>query len=792
MPRIPRASLLFLAALIAPAAVAQPALHAYDLPAAPLAATLNRIAVQNDRVLSLDPAMVRGLDAPALRGSYTLDEALRRVTAGSGLEPVVLPGGALTVKRSTQPVATLAPINVTGTTESAWGPVQGYVARRSATATKTDTPIIETPQSISVITADRYNAQGATTIKDALAYTPGVATTTYGADSRYDWISLRGFDAYTPGFYLDGLPLRNTGNWGIWQTENYGAERIELLRGPASVLFGQTGPGGVVNVVSKRPQEEPLHELQAQLGDHQRRRIAADFTGPVDEDGKWLYRFVGMGLDAELPSHGMNNDRLYLAPSLTWRPSSDTTLTLLAQYATKRGGTYTRVRPAEGSLVPTPAGTHIPTSLLVGEPGYDHFDQTQWMAGYELEHRVSDALTLRQNLRYGRLKVDYAAVQSPGYVTVNDDVTDPANYQALRRTVSGSREHISSFTVDNQAQTDLTLGNWRHRILLGVDYQRSRIDQFSFNGGSAPDLDIYDPVYHRGPIVRPAPWMDADLTLTQTGLYVQDQIKWNERWVATLGGRYDSADSKIRSRLDGSNTRYPDHKFTGRAGLVYLDPTGWAPYVSYSESFIPTVTLDPVTGQPFKPETSRQYEAGLRYQPPGTKDSYSVAMFDLRRQNYISYDAQSMPKQTGEVTVRGVEFEATMQPIPRMNVIASYSWTPKAVVTASSNPAEIGKQATAVPLNRASLWVDYRFESRVKIGAGARFTGANYGDGGNTPAQVPSFVLVDALIGYDINHWNLALNVRNLTNKTYIANCGYGNCYYGEPRTVVATATYRW
>ncbi|RBL80524.1 TonB-dependent siderophore receptor [Streptomyces cavourensis] len=781
-----------MAALIAPAAMAQSALLAYDLPAAPLATTLNRIAVQNDRVLSVDPALVRGLDAPALRGSYTLDEALRRVTAGSGLEPVVLPGGALTLKRSPQPVATLAPINVTGAVETAWSPVQGYVARRSATATKTDTPIIETPQSISVITADRFNAQGATNIKDALAYSPGVATTTYGADSRYDWISLRGFDAYTPGFYLDGLPLRNTGNWGIWQTENYGAERIELLRGPASVLFGQTGPGGVVNVVSKRPQEEPLHELQAQLGDHQRRRIAADFTGPVDEDGKWLYRFVGMGLDAELPSHGMNNDRLYLAPSLTWRPSSDTTLTLMAQYASKRGGTYTRVRPAEGSLVPTPAGTRIPTSLLVGEPGYDHFDQTQWMAGYELEHRVSDALTLRQNLRYGRLKVDYAAVQSPGYVTVNDDITDPANYQALRRTVSGSREHISSFTVDNQAQTDLTLGDWRHRILVGVDYQRSRIDQFSFNGGSAPDLDIYNPVYHRGPMVRPAPWMDADLTLTQTGLYVQDQIKWNERWVATLGGRYDSADSKIRSRIDGSNTRYPDHKLTGRAGLVYLDPTGWAPYVSYSESFIPTVTLDPLTGQPFKPETSRQYEAGLRYQPPGTQDSYSVAVFDLRRQNYISYDAESMPKQTGEVTVRGVEFEATMQPIPRMNVIASYSWTPKAVVTASSNPAEIGKQATAVPLNRASLWVDYRFESRVKIGAGARFTGANYGDGGGTPAQVPSFVLVDAMVGYDVSHWNLALNVRNLTNKTYIANCGYGNCYYGEPRTVVATATYRW
>ncbi|MFY2840684.1 TonB-dependent siderophore receptor [Achromobacter ruhlandii] len=733
MPRLSRASLLLTAALTAPAAFAQPARLVYDLPAAPLATTLNRIAVQNDRVLSVDPALMRGLDAPALHGSYTLDEALRHVTAGSGLEPVVLPGGALTFKRNAQAVPILTPISVTGAAENAWGPVQGYVARRSATATKTDTPIIETPQSISVITADRYNTLGATNIKDALAYTPGVSTTTYGSDSRYDWVSLRGFDAYTPGFYLDGLPLRNNGNWGIWQTENYGAERIELLRGPASVLFGQTGPGGLINVVSKRPQEEPLRELQAQVGDHQRRRLAADFTGPMDEDGKWLYRFVGMGLDSELPAHGIDNDRLYLAPSLTWRPSTDTTLTLLTQYATKRGGTYTRARPAVGSLVPTPAGTHIPASLFVGEPGYDYFNQTQWMAGYELEHRVSDALTLRQNLRYGHLDLDYSAVQASGYASVNDDVTDPANYQVLRRSAFGSREHIASFNVDNQVQTDLSLGNWHHRVLVGVDYQRNRIDQVSFSGGKAPPLDINDPKYRQGPITRAKPWMDADLTLAQTGVYLQDQIKWNERWVATLGGRYDSADNKLRDRQDGTTTRISSHKFTSRAGLVYVDPTGWAPYVSYGESFIPTATVDSSQRKPFKPETSRQYEAGMRYQPPGTKDSYSVAAFDLRRRNYITYDADSIPRQTGEVTVRGVEFEATVQPIPRLNVIAAYSWTPKAAVTASSNPDEIGRQATAVPRNRASLWVDYRFESRIKVGVGARFTGANYGDGSQAP-----------------------------------------------------------
>lgn len=790
-----RASLAAAVAAAAPAAIAQPAqaVQHYEIPAGPLAVALNRIAAQNNRVLSVDPALVRNLAAPALDGQYTMQEALGRVTAGSGLEAVVLPGGALTLRRLPQtPITMLAPINVSGHAETAWSPVIGYVAKRSATGTKTDTPIIETPQSISVITADRINAIGATTLKDALGYTPGVATTTYGADSRYDWISIRGFDAYSPGFYLDGMPLRNNGNWGVWQTENYGAERIEILRGPSSVLYGQTGPGGLVNVVSKRPTEEPVRELQAQLGDHSRRQLAGDFSGPADEDGKWLYRITAMGLDSEMPEHGISNDRLYIAPSLTWRPSADTSLTLLSQYGRKKGGTYTRARPAAGSLMPTEAGTHIPSDLFVGEPGYDYFDQTQWMVGYLLEHRVNDTVTLRQNARYGKLRVDYAAVQARGYLSVNDDPADPANYQTLQRGVSGSKENISSFTIDNQVQTDLRLGNWQHRVLLGVDYQRTAIDQVSFNGGVVPPLSIYDPAYGQGGIERPEPWMDADITVAQTGVYLQDQIKWNDRWILTLGGRYDDVSGKLRNRLDGTATRFPDHRYTKRAGLVYLDPTGWAPYLSYSESFSPTSTVDPISGKPFLPETGRQYEAGVRYQPAGRTDSYSAAVFELRRKNYITYDSDSIPRQTGEVQVRGLELEATFQPIPRFNVVAAYTWTPKAEVIASSDPAEIGKQATAVPKHRASLWMDYRFESAIKVGLGARYTGSNYGDGGVSPTKVPSFLLFDAMVSYQINQWTLALNARNLANKTYFANCGYGNCYYGDQRTVIGTATYRW
>lgn len=692
-----------------------------------------------------------------------------------------------------QDSSNLPAVTVTADTEaSAKGHVNGYVAKRSATGTKTDTPILETPQSISVVTADRVAAIGATTVKDALGYTPGVTTTVFGADSRYDWISIRGFDGYAPGFYLDGMPLRNNGNWGVWQIEPYGMERIEVLRGPASVLYGQASPGGVVNVVSKRPTTEPLREVQLQLGSNNRTQVAADFSGPIDAEGKLSYRLTAVGRDSKLPAASMDDDRFYIAPSLTWRPSADTTLTLLSHFNRVRGGVYTRGRPTVGSLVPTRFGNYIPDSLFVGDPNFNHFDVDQWMVGYEFEHRFNDTFTARQNLRYGRLDVDYGAVQGRAIVPLNSNVSDPRNYQMLRRSISGSRESVSTFTLDNQLEANFVSGDWKHKVLIGLDHQRTGIEQASYSGGSAPSINIYAPVYG-GPFFVPAPYVDANTRLTQTGLYIQDQIKWGERWSLTLGGRYDRASTVIHSNLDGTRSDIPEHKFTKRGGLVYTFPSGWAPYLSYSESFSPSARLNPDTQSPFKPETGRQYEAGVRYQPVGTTDSYSAALFDLRRQNYITADANFRPRQTGEVLVRGLELEAAFQPVKRMNVTVSYAYTPKVEITASSTPSEVGAPLLAVSKHRAALWADYRFDNGIKVGLGARFTGSNRGDLNKAPVQVPSYTVFDAMIGYDIDRWSLALNVRNLADKTYFANCDqYGNCYYGDQRKVTATATYRW
>ncbi|MFJ3045535.1 TonB-dependent siderophore receptor [Herbaspirillum chlorophenolicum] len=768
-----------------------------NLRAQKLATALAELSIQTGIQIYADGAQVGQLNAPAVQGSLTARQALTQLLTGSGLGFRAQGADSFLIRKGEGSVAeegaTLPTVIVRATadSETAEGHVTGYLARRSATATKTDASILETPQSISVVTSDFIAASGATRLKEALAYTPGINTSPWGADSRFDWAILRGFDAQTPGYYLDGLQLRNNNSWAIWQTESYGAERIEVLRGPASVLYGQNGAGGMINVVSKRPTEEPLHELQVQVGDNSRRQIAGDFSGPLDEQGKLLYRLTGLVREASLPGSGLPNDRTYIAPALAWRPSTDTSLTLLSHYLRVRDGSSYGGFPEVGTLLPNPNGQFSPTTYT-GEPGFDHFNQDQWMVGYLFEHRLNDTWTVRQNARYGYTSADYRQVYNQSaFAEVNStDPSAPENFRQLQRYPFGSTENARLFTIDNQLQAKFGLGAWQHTMLVGLDYQHSRNYQRTYNSGTVADIDGYTPVYGSA-VVPGTPWFDGTTTLAQTGFYVQDQIKWGD-WVATLGGRYDSASTKVNSNIDGSATSVSEHKFTKRAGLVYLHPSGWAPYFSYAESFSPTATIDPATNSPMHPETGRQYEAGLRYQPVGRNDRYSAAVFDLRRQNYITYSEDFLPKQTGEILVRGLEFEAAVQPTSRINVIAAYTYTPKAVVTASSTPSEIGKQMQAVSRNQFSLWTDYRFPFGVKIGVGARYTGSNRGYAESASVPVPAYTLLDALVEYDLAHWKLAFNVRNLTNKTYISNCSSGICRYGDVRRAFATATYRW
>jgi iron complex outermembrane receptor protein len=515
---------------------------------------LTELAAKTGLLIGADSSLLAGKQAPALEGSYTPAAALSKLLEGSGLEAVSGTNGSYQLRRAPLSGTTALPEVRVSATENA-----AYVARLSSTGTKTGGPLVETPQSVSVVTADRIEAMGATTIKDALAFTPGVEIAPYGTDSRYDWMVIRGFEAYAPGFYQDGLQLRNTGNWAIWQTENYGLERIEILRGPSSVLYCQNGPGGMVNVVSKQPLDERRNEVQVQAGSHARRQLAGDFTGPLNEDGSVLYRVVGLVRDAETPQGSMPDDRFYLAPSLTLKPSAQTSLTLLSHVLRSRAGTYVRSLPEQGSLVKTPAGTKLPTDTYISEPEFNRLNQDQWSLGYLLEHKPNDVLTLRQNLRYASLDMDYRQVSLGDFVTFNADPSDPINYREMTRQVYASKEKTGLFTLDNQAQLEFGWGAVRHTLLAGFDYQNGRFDQTSYFSGTVANIDLYNPV-HGSPVTLGAPDMDQRTRLIQAGVYLQDQVKWGN-WVTTVGGRHDRATIDMDDHLADTSTSQVDGKF---------------------------------------------------------------------------------------------------------------------------------------------------------------------------------------------------------------------------------------
>jgi len=356
------------------------------------------------------------------------------------------------------------------------------VATNSATGTKTDTPIIETPQSISVISAERLEEQAASSLGDALRYSAGVTGELYGLDQRGYGIRIRGFEVDETNYYRDGLQLKGTSFVTFLPLDVYGAERLEILRGPASVLYGQASPGGILNYVTKKATTEPQYEVQAGAGTFDRYQGKFDFSGHLTEDGALSYRVVGLGRDSDTQTDFVNDDRLFIAPTLTWQ-GEDTTVTLLANYQHDDQGWGIQFLPASGTVLDNPNG-RIPRHTFTGEPDFDKYILDQFSVGYQIEHHFDDVFTVRQNARYAELENDQDIVYGAGLI---DDRT-------LARFGDSGHSELGTVAVDNQVQAKFETGPIAHTGLFGVDFQHY---DFSDRGTAyeVDPLDIYDPDY---------------------------------------------------------------------------------------------------------------------------------------------------------------------------------------------------------------------------------------------------------------------------------------------------------
>ncbi|EMF0805932.1 TPA: ferrichrome porin FhuA [Klebsiella aerogenes] len=690
--------------------------------------------------------------------------------------------------------------------ESAWGPAPTIAAKRSATATKTDTPIEKTPQSISVVTNEEMQMHQFQSVKEALGYTPGVTVSSRGASNTYDFVIIRGFSSVglNQNNYLDGLKLQGD-FYNDAVVDPYMLERVEVMRGPTSVLYGKSNPGGIVSMVSKRPTTEPLKEVQFKMGTDNLFQTGFDFSDALDEDGVFSYRLTGVARSNNEQQQNAEQQRYAIAPSFSWRPDDKTNFTFLSYFQNEPETGYYGWLPKEGSVQPLPNGGHLPTSFNEGATN-NTYSRNQKMVGYSFEHGFNDTFTVRQNLRFSEMKVAQKSAYGTGlcnnsmnaFNSYCQSLTPEQQAHYLGRGTVVDNERLQNFSVDTQLQSNFSTGNVDHILLTGVDYMRMRND-ISALFGNAPSLDLNNlPSMSSVDFGDAVPYQMNESK--QTGIYLQDQAEWN-KWVLTLGGRYDWSKQATTVRSDNGYIERNDHQFTWRGGINYLFDNGISPYVSYSQSFEPNAfSLYSTPRVAYEPSKGEQYEAGVKYVPKDMPVVVTGAVYQLTKSDTLMADPNNALNQVpaGEIRSRGVELEAKAALNANINMTASYTYT-DAIYTKDTNLK--GNTVVQVPKHMASLWGDYTFYdgplSGLTLGTGGRFIGSSYGDPANT-FKVGSAAVMDAVVKYDLARFgmagsNIAVNVNNLLDREYVASCfeTYG-CFWGAERQVVATATFRF
>ncbi|MCW4462966.1 TonB-dependent siderophore receptor [Sphingomonas sp. BT-65] len=724
--------------------------------------------------------------------------------------------------------------------------ITGVNTKGTGSGTKTDTPLMETPQSITVIDGAELELRNAQSINQALGYVAGVSPNQRGGMvTRYDQLILRGF---APGVYQDGMRLL-AGPYSMPQIDFNRIERIDIVKGPASVLYGNSTPGGLVNLVSKLPEATAFGRVELQAGNYDTLRAVADVNQPLDKDGRLLFRVVGGWQQSDGLTEGTFSERYHVSPMLTFAPTDRTSLTLLAAYQhSPSGGGYSGV-PAYGSVLPNPLG-ELPRDINTGDPGYERYNHKQKAIAVFFRHEFNDSLSFRSNFRFQNNELSYRQLYVQGFAKTADGLS--SDYSTIIRGGGGADEDFDMLTLDNHFAAKFATGPIQHNVLAGIDYQNITGENFQqFNTGvsanpltSIPNLSLFNPVYGGTlpsfdlTVLSPA-YVNTYGKRTQVGVYLQDQIAIG-RLQLIASGRFDWYDQTTRNKklavgANGAATFLSQSAFTARLGALYEFEFGLSPFFSYSESFEPQAgtTWD---GRPFEPVTGRQYEAGLKFQPQGTNAIFTASVYDLRRQNVPVSDpaagTNGIPAnsqiQIGEVRVRGVELEGRGEIVRGLDVVLAGSYTDAIITqgvpaipanaTTGAVPTTTGTRQLGTPEWLASSFVSYDFGRNaavtgplggLKLGGGVRYVG---GSDGTTQYAVinglatfqrfttDSFTLVDAVIGYDLGKASgalegisLAVNAANLLDARHVTACPFNNsCYFGAGRTVVGSVRFNW
>ncbi len=703
--------------------------------------------------------------------------------------------------------------------------------RHGETGAKTDTPLIALPQNVVAIDNDELTRRNALSINQALGYVAGVSPNQRGnVATRYDQLYLRGF---TPGIFMDGMRLLG-GVYASPQVDFHLVESVDVIKGPASVLYGNATPGGLVNLTSKLPYATPGGRIELAAGNYDLLRSAIDVNQPIDRDGRWQFRVIAGAERSDGFVALTRNRRYYARPMLTFAPDEATSVTFILNYQRDpEAASYSGV-PVYGSALPNPRG-QFATDLNVSEPGYEAFDRKQRSATLLFRRTLAPGLTWTSNARYLDVDLHYRQIYLSAFATTGTGANRQTDFATIVRGGGGADEAFRTITVDNRIAARFATGPMTHTLLAGVDWQNNRgTNSQQFNTGvttnpvtSIANLNLYDPVYY-GPVPSFPLTQTRNLRkIDQVGAYVQDQIAIGGLNLIA-SGRWDWYDQLTRNRnlTEGSAaavTRLAQTAFTTRLGALYETTIGLSPFASYSESFEPQ-TGSGFDGRPFRPVTGRQYEAGLKFQPRGLDALFTLSAFDLRRRNVPVGDPVNtgFSIQAGEVAIRGVELDGRGEIAPGLTVTVAGTYTDArttrgtpVVGTGDQLAGVTGTKPLGIPTWSASSFVAYDLAKAaagplagLNLGGGVRYVGESDGTAQSVVNGVtvtrrfasPGYVLADLLVGYDLgradptlNGLNLSLNVANLFDTRHIASCFFNNsCYFGASRTVVGTLRFSW
>ncbi|RRN45394.1 TonB-dependent siderophore receptor [Lautropia dentalis] len=738
--------------------------------------------------VSDDGAIRATSDDGAIRA--TGDDGAIRATGDDGSS-----GSGLKVK-----AATLPEINVTDRSRDV-NQVSGYVPTNSSAGTRTETPINEIPRSISVIGAQQIQDQNSRSLSEAMRYMPGVSSGNFGEDPLGDWIQMRGFGTRA---FQDGIPdITDTSEKGDVRDEPFLYERMEVLRGPSSALSGHNSPGGIIHLVSKRPQATKFGELNVSYGTYDTKLMSLDSTGPLDKDGQWLYRVIALGSKGGAQVHHAKSERAVFKPMLTWVPTARTNITVFAEYQRDYNNTVQGYLPRLGTLQNRAIGKISPR-LFVSEPDFDRARGIRKRAGWEVNQQLSDNWSMRHHLRFAKneriLNTMYPNYSLMDEVWVNEDgEVDIENGQYMQRTFSHESGRRNSLTGDLLFQGHFNTGSMKHNALIGFDMNNIHGTTRSMEAEATP-LNAYDPVYGGYELPDLSEIDPQTKKFKAYGITLQDQVKLTDALSITGALRYDRVEQRLTSPGQEKNavTKQNDHKVSPNIGVVWDVGGGVSPYINYAESFEAQYGTRLADGGLAKPTVGKQVEGGVKWLSPDKRILLTGGVFNINQKNGVLDDPNNpgYSIQNGKIKSRGIELESAFN-LRTVNLIAQYTYNRayNAVVdeaTANSLKAQL----QTIPKHTAAISATYRFSDfglpNLRVGAGVIYKG-EMGDGSNDGVKVPSVVTGDLMASYEVNNVTFALNANNVSDKKYVAYCSSGgDCGWGSRRRITGTITYRW